>query len=337
MRVYEVQKGCTNLDGLRMAERAQPQPGPHQVLIRVRATSLNYRDHLVIIGRYFGGAVSRDTVPLSDGAGEVVAIGPGVTRFREGDRVAGAFFQVWKDGPRSFSPPALGVPLDGMLAAYIALHEDGVVAVPAHLSFEEAAALPCAGVTAWHALMVAGRPIRPGDTVLCLGTGGVSMIALQLARAAGARVIVTSSSDAKLERAAKLGASDGINYKSTPEWDQEVARLTHGRGVDCVIEIGGAGTLARSFQSLGYAGKVCLIGFLGGPTGDTAPFPLMLKAASLQGISVGSTRMFEDMNLAIAQNGIRPPIDRVYPFEQAPDAFRQLSSGDFVGKIAIAI
>jgi NADPH:quinone reductase-like Zn-dependent oxidoreductase len=337
MRIYEVQKGCTNLDGLRMAERPRPQPGPHQVLIRVRATSLNYRDHLVIVGRYFGGAVSRDTIPLSDGAGEVVSIGPGVTRFREGDRVAGAFFQVWKDGPRSFSPPALGVPLDGMLAEYIALHEDGAVAVPPHLSFEEAAALPCAGVTAWHALMVAGRPIRPGDTVLCLGTGGVSMIALQLARAAGARVIVTSSSDAKLERAAKLGASDGINYKSTPEWDQEVARLTHGRGVDCVIEIGGAGTLARSMQSLGYTGKVCLIGFLGGPTGDTAPFPLMLKAASLQGISVGSTRMFEDMNLAIARNGIRPPIDRVYPFEQAPDAFRQLSSGDFVGKLVITV
>jgi NADPH:quinone reductase-like Zn-dependent oxidoreductase len=337
MRVYEVQKGCTNLDGLRMAQRDRPQPGPHQVLIRVRATSLNYRDHLVIIGRYFGGAVSRDTIPLSDGAGEVVAIGPGVTRFREGDRVAGAFFQVWKDGPRSFSPPALGVPLDGMLAEYIALHEDGVVAIPSHLSLEEGAALPCAGVTAWHALMVAGRPLRPGDTVLCLGTGGVSMIALQLARAAGARVIVTSSSDAKLERASKLGASDGINYKSTPEWDKEVARLTHGRGVDCVIEIGGAGTLARSFQSLGYAGKVCLIGFLGGPTGDTAPFPLMLKAASLQGISVGSTRMFEDMNLAISTNGIRPPIDRVYPFEQAPDAFRQLSSGDFVGKLVITV
>jgi NADPH:quinone reductase-like Zn-dependent oxidoreductase len=224
-----------------------------------------------------------------------------------------------------------------MLAEYIALHEDGAVAIPAHLSFEEAAALPCAGVTAWHALMVAGRPVRPGETVLCLGTGGVSMIAMQLARAAGARVIVTSSSDAKLAQALKLGASDGINYKTTPEWEQEVARLTHGRGVDCVIEIGGAGTLARSMQSLGFGGKVCLIGFLGGPTGETNPYPLMLKAASLHGISVGNTRMFEDMNLAIAQNAIHPPIDRVYPFEQAPAAFRQLSQGDFVGKIVIAV
>jgi NADPH:quinone reductase-like Zn-dependent oxidoreductase len=337
MRVYEVLKGCTTLEGLRMAERPQPEPGPHQVLIRVRATSLNYRDHLVTIGRYFGGAVTRDTVPVSDGAGEVVSTGPGVARFHVGDRVAGAFFQVWKDGPRSSNPPALGSPLDGMLAEYVALHEDGVVAIPAHLSFEEGAALPCAGVTAWHALMAAGRPVRPGDTVLCLGTGGVSMLAMQLARAAGARAIVTSSSDAKLERARKLGASDAINYNSTPEWDKEVARLTGGRGVDCVIEVGGAGTLARSYQSLGYGGKVCLIGFLGGPTGDTAPFPLMLKAASLHGISVGSTRMFEDMNLAIAQNGIQPPIDRVYPFEQAPDAFRHLTSGDFVGKIVITV
>lgn len=337
MRVYEVQKGATSLEGLRMAQRPDPQPGGRQVLIRVRAASLNYRDHLVTIGRYFGGAVSRDTIPLSDGAGEIVDTGPGVSRFKTGDRVAGTFFQVWKDGPRSSSPAALGVPLDGTLAEYIALDEDGVVAIPSNLSFEEAAALPCAGVTAWHALMVAGRAVRAGDTVLCLGTGGVSTLALQLAHAAGARVIVTSSSDAKLERARKLGASDTINYSATPEWDKEVVRITGGRGVDCVIEIGGAGTLARSMQSLGYAGKACLIGFLGGPTGDTTPFPLMMKAASLHGISVGSTRMFEDMNRAIHQNRIQPAIDRVYPFEQAPDAYRRLVSGDFVGKLVIAV
>lgn len=336
MKVYEVQKGCTTLEGLRMAERPEPKPGPHQVLIRVRATSINYRDHLVIIGRYFGGAVDRDTIPLSDGAGEVVSVGPEVSRFKPGDRVAGAFFQVWKDGPRSSSPPALGVPLDGILAEYVALHEDGVVAIPSNLSFEEAASLPCAGVTAWHALMVAGRPVRPGHSVLCLGTGGVSMLAMQLARAAGARVIVTSSSDEKLKRALELGATEGINYKTTPEWEKEVAKLTHGRGVDCVVEIGGAGTLARSFQSLGYGGKVSLIGFLGG-AGDSNPYPLMLKAASLHGISVGSTRMFEDLLLAIEANGIRPAIDKVYPFEQAPDAFRQLTSGNFVGKIVIKV
>lgn len=337
MKVWEVQKGTTTLEGLRPSERAEPVPGPHQVLIRLHAASLNYRDHMVILGRYFGGAVSRDTIPLSDGAGEVIGLGPGVTRFREGDRVAGTFFQVWRDGPRSGQYPALGVPLDGMLAQYVALHEDGAVSIPSHLSYEEAAALPCAGVTAWHALMAAGRPVRAGDTVLCLGTGGVSIFAMQFARAAGARAIVTSSSDAKLEQAARLGASDGINYKSTPEWEKEVLRSTHGRGVDCVIEIGGAGTLARSFQSIGFGGKVCLIGFLGGPTGDTAPFPLMMKSGSLHGISVGSTRMFEDMNLAIAQNAIKPHIDRVYPFEDAPEAFRQLAAGDFVGKIVIRV
>ncbi len=223
-----------------------------------------------------------------------------------------------------------------MLAEYAVLHEDGAVAIPPSLSFEEAAALPCAGVTAWHALMVAGRPVRPGDTVLCQGTGGVSMLGLQIARAAGARVIVISSSDEKLQRARALGASGGINYKATPEWDKEVQKLTNGRGVDCVIEIGGAGTLARSFQSLGYGGKVSLIGFLAGP-GDSNPYPLMLKAASLHGISVGSTRMFEDLNLAIAANNIQPPIDKVYPFEEAAGAFRKLASGDFAGKLVITI
>lgn len=335
MKTFEVQKGSTSLEGLRPAQRPEPQPGPQQVLIRIRAASLNYRDHAVIQGQYFGGSVSRDTIPLSDGAGEVAGVGPGVTRFKTGDRVAGTFFQVWRDGLRTGL--ALGNPLDGMLAEYVTLHEDGVVAIPAHLSFEEAAALPCAGVTAWHALMVAGRPLRAGDTVLCLGTGGVSMIAAQLARAAGARVIATSSSDAKLARALSLGATDGINYKSTPEWEKEVARVTGGRGADCVIEIGGAGTLSRSMQSVGFGGKVCLIGFLAGPAGDTAPFPLMTKTASLNGISVGSTRMFEDMNRAIVQNGLKPPIDRVYAFADTPEAYRRLATGDFVGKLVIAI
>jgi len=335
MKAYEVVKGCTSLDGLRLTERAEPKPGPHEVLIRVRAASLNYRDHMVVIGRYFT-AVDRNTIPLSDGAGEVVAVGDRVTRFGVGARVAGTFFQVWKDGPRSGWSPALGVPLDGMLAELVALHEDGVVAIPRHLSFEEAAALPCAGVTAWNALMVAGGSIKPGNTVLCLGTGGVSIFGVQFAKATGARVIVISSSDAKLQRAMRLGASDGINYQATPEWDKEIAKLTGGRGVDAVIEIGGAGTLARSFQSIAFGGKVCLIGFLAGP-GDTSPQALMMRGGSLQGIGVGSTRMFEDMNRAIEVNGIKPAIDRVYPFEQAPDAFRQLESRDFVGKIVISI
>ncbi|HTA46115.1 MAG TPA: NAD(P)-dependent alcohol dehydrogenase, partial [Bryobacteraceae bacterium] len=200
MKVWEVQKGSTTMEGLRRAERPDPQPEWHQVLIRIRAVSLNYRDHMVVIGQYMGGAVSRDTIPLSDGAGEVVAVGPGVTRFKVGDRVTGTFFQVWVEGPRTKFAPALGVPLDGTLAEYIALNEDGVVAIPPGLSFEEAATLPCAGVTAWSALMVLGRAVKPGDTVLCLGTGGVSVLALQFAKAAGAKVIITSSSDSKLDR-----------------------------------------------------------------------------------------------------------------------------------------
>jgi NADPH:quinone reductase-like Zn-dependent oxidoreductase len=337
MKVYEVIKGCTTLEGLRKAERPEPKPGPREVLIRVRATSLNYRDHMVVVGQYFGGAVQRDTVPLSDGAGEVVSTGPGVTRFKPGDRVAGTFFQVWVDGPRSRVYPALGVPLDGMLSEYVALHEDGVVAIPPGLSFEEAATLPCAGVTAWSALMVLGKPIKPGDTVLCLGTGGVSTQAMQLATAAGARVIITSSSDEKLARARTLGAWEGINYRTHPEWHKEVARLTGGRGVDCVVEVGGVGTLARSYEALGFGGKIALIGFLGGFVGEQNPVGLMMKGGSLHGIGVGSTTMFEDMNRAIEVNRIKPIVGKVFPFDQATEAFRQFVAGDFFGKVVIAI
>ncbi len=337
MKVYEVQKGSTSLDGLLPAERPDPQPGWHQVLIRVRAVSLNYRDHMVVIGRYMGGAVSRNTIPLSDGAGEVVAVGPGVTRFKTGDRVAGTFFQIWADGPRSKLVPALGVPLDGMFAEYVALAEEGVVAIPPSLSFEEAATLPCAGVTAWSALMVLGNRVKAGDTVLCLGTGGVSTHALQFAKAAGANVIVTSSSDKKLERARGLGAWAGINYKTHPEWDKEVQSLTHGRGVDHVVEVGGIGTLERSYNSIGFGGKIALIGFLGGQTGQQEPYALMMKGGSLHGVGVGNTAMFEDMNRAIEANGIKPVVDKVFPFDETPAAFRQFAAGDFFGKVVVTI
>jgi NADPH:quinone reductase-like Zn-dependent oxidoreductase len=338
MKVYELQKGSTSIGGLRRATRPDPVPGPREVLIRVRAASLNYRDHLIVTGQYFSGVVDRDIIPLSDGAGEVASVGPDVTRFRPGDRVAGTFFQVWKEGPKVSLPAALGVPLDGTLTEYIALHEDGVVALPPNLSFEEAATLPCAGVTAWNALMVIGHRVKSGDTVLCQGTGGVSMLAMQFALAAGARVIVTSSSDDKIKRARALGASDGINYKTHPDWATEVLRLTNGRGVDHIVEIGGAGSLALSYQAIGFGGKIALIGFLSAPGGgDPNPAPLMMKAASLCGVGVGNTASFEDLNRAIAINRIKPAIDTVYAFDDAALAFKRLAAGDFFGKLVIAV
>lgn len=321
-----------------MVERPNPRPGPSQVLLRVRAASLNYRDQAIALGAYVGGAVARDTIPLSDGAGEVTEVGPGVTRVRPGDRVMGLFNQIPPDGPPFGTRAALGAPLDGVLAEQIVLYEDGVIAMPAGLSFEQAACLPCAGVTAWHALMHAGRPIRAGDAVLVLGTGGVSMLALQFARAAGARVIATSSSDDKLARALALGASDGINYTRSPDWDRDVMTLTGGRGVDCVVEVGGTGTLNRSFQSLAFGGKVVLIGVLTGRGGgDVNPYTLMPKWASLHGIFVGNREMFESMNKAIEANGIMPVVGKVFPFAEALQAYRCQASGDFFSKVVIQV
>jgi NADPH:quinone reductase-like Zn-dependent oxidoreductase len=320
-----------------MVERPEPRPRSGQVLIRVRAASLNYRDQAVVTGSYLGGAVTRDTIPLSDGAGEVVSVGPDVARFKVGDRVAGVFSQAPPDGPPFGSYAALGSPLDGMLAGQVVSYEDGIVEVPESLSFEEAACLPCAGVTAWHALMHAGRPIKAGDTVLVLGTGGVSVFAFQFAKAAGARVIATSSSDDKLARMKAMGASDGVNYKRTPEWDKEVLSLTGGRGVDCVVEVGGATTMTRSLQTIAFGGKVVLIGVLAGRGGEISPYVLMPKWGSLHGLFVGNREMFVQMNQAIEVNGIRPLIDKVFPFEQAVDAYRHHASGNFMGKVVIKL
>ncbi|MEE8371319.1 MAG: NAD(P)-dependent alcohol dehydrogenase [Sphingomonadales bacterium] len=337
MRAYIVRKGSQGLEGLERCEREKPEPGADEVLLRVRAASLNYRDQMVVSGSYFGGAVTRDTVPLSDGAGEVVATGPKVSRFKIGDQVAGTFFQGWVEGPPKLPPPpALGSPLDGMLAEYVALDQEGLVPVPGGLSIEEAATLPCAAVTAWNALMVKGH-LKAGDTVLAMGTGGVSIFALQFAKAVGAKVIITSSSDQKLERARTLGADEGINYLKTPDWEQEVLRLTKGQGVDHVVEVGGVGTLARSFQAVGCGGNVSLIGVLAGREGDTNPSPLMLKGASLTGIFVGNRAMFEDMNSFITEKGLKPVIDRVFPFEEAEEAYKYQMTGRHFGKIVIRL
>jgi NADPH:quinone reductase-like Zn-dependent oxidoreductase len=337
MKVYEVQKGATSIDGLRPAERPDPQPGPREVLIRIRATSLNYRDQMVVTGNYFGGPVSRNLIPLSDGAGEVAAVGAEVSRFKTGDRVVGTFFQTWISGPMTERHPALGSPLDGTLAEYIVLHEDGVVPMPRTLSFEEAATLPCAAVTAWNALMVSGKPVKPGDTVLCLGTGGVSMAGLLFAKVAGARVIVTSSSDEKIKRACALGASDGVNYKRYPDWQKEVTHLTGGHGADHILENGGPGSLTRSFEAAAFGGKVALIGFLAGTEGEINTTILMMKSGVMIGIGVGSRAMFEDMNQAIDVNKIKPVADRVFPFDKAADAYRCQAAGDFIGKVVITV
>lgn len=338
MKAYIIKAGSTSFDGLVPVDLPKPSAGPGEILVAMKAASLNFRDLLVPLGRYFGGPVPKDLVPLSDGAGEVIAVGSEVSRFKVGDRVCGTFFRNYVDGlPAAVERPALGSPVDGVLAEHVVFNQQDAVKMPDNLTFIEAATLPCAGVTAWHALVVAGRPIKAGDTVLVLGTGGVSLQALQLARAAGARVLVTSSDDKKLERARHLGASGLINYKTTPEWHTEVMKLTNGHGADCVIEVGGAGTLKSSMLSLAYAGKIAMIGVLSGFQGDTNPHPVMLKGGNMHGIFVGSRVMFEQMNRAIEANDIHPVIDKVFNFDQCVEAFTHMQSQAHFGKVVIAI
>lgn len=337
MRAYQFPEAANSIDQLTLVEMEKPVPGPGEVLIRVRACSLNYRDQMVAQGRYFGGPIGQATVPLSDGAGEIEATGDGVTRFSPGDRVAGIFFQSWMDGPPNPNPGvALGAPpAKGMLTEYVTLPETGVVPIARRLNFEEAATLPCAGVTAWNALMEGTRPVCPGESVLVLGTGGVSLLALQIAKAAGARVVATSSSNEKLERARALGADHVINYREDPDWGRTAARLCGG-GVDHVVEVGGLGTLAQSMQAVGHAGEVALIGVLT-QQGDTNPLALMLKGASLRGIFVGSRAMAERLNAAVDACGIAPVIDRVFAFEDAREAYRYQASAALFGKVVISI
>ena len=338
MKTWVLKAGATSLDDMLLLERDVPSPGPNDVQIRVRACSINYRDQLIPQGKYMGGTIAEDVVPMSDGVGEVTAVGANVSSFAVGDRVAGTFFQNWDDGPPNpAAGPALGAPpANGMLSEYVVLPEHGVVAAANSLSFEEAATLPCAGVTAWNALMEGPRPTKPGDTVLILGTGGVSLLALQIAKAAGATVIATSSSDAKLDRVKALGADHVINYRTTPNWGAEAVRLTGGKGVDHVVEVGGAGTLAQSIQAVGFAGEIALIGVLT-REGDTSPHGLMFKGASIRGIFVGSRGMASRLNAFIDAHGIKPVVDRTFAMGMAKDAYLYQSSSDLFGKTVITL
>ena len=337
MRAYQLPKGGAGIEALAKVERPEPKPGHRQVLVKVSACSLNFRDLGIVRGSY-RMPVRDNVVPLSDGAGEVIEIGAGVTRVKVGDKVAGCFFQRWPGGepPPDVQAGALGGSVDGMLAEFALLEEEGVVKIPAHLSLEEGACLPCAGVTVWHAMMEHAK-LASGQTVLLQGTGGVSIFGLQLAHAAGAQVVITSSSDDKLAKAKKLGANHTINYKTTPDWDKAAMEFTGGRGVDHVVEVGGAGTLARSFAAIRVGGKISMIGGLSGPATELNPGLILARRANVQGISVGSTQMFEAMNRAIAANTIKPVIDKVFGFDEVQAAYKHMASGAHFGKIVVRV
>jgi NADPH:quinone reductase-like Zn-dependent oxidoreductase len=325
------------LDNLEIATLPDPQPQRGEVLVKVHGVSLNYRDLMVVLGKY-NPKMRLPRIPASDGAGEVIAIGEGVTRVKVGDRVAGIFMQNWIDGPPDAAKvrSALGGDLDGMLAEQVVLREEGIVPFPDHLSFDEAATLPCAAVTAWNAVVHAGR-VKTGDTVVIQGTGGVSIFALQFAKLLGARVLGTSGSDEKLQRARQFGLDASVNYRSQPDWDKWVMEETGGRGADLVVEVGGSGTFARSLRAVRIGGVVAQIGVLT-QSADNIEIPLLLhKQVNLRGIYVGSRADFEEMNRAIALHRLKPMVDQTFSFERMPDALRRMQSGAHFGKLVVQL
>jgi NADPH:quinone reductase-like Zn-dependent oxidoreductase len=336
MRAYRIDS-FGGVDGIVLGSRDDPRPGTREILVRMRATSLNYRDLMVLKGGG-RGPTKVGVVPLSDGAGEVVAVGDGVSRFAIGDRVIGCFHPRWFGGPikADYLTDRLGANLDGRLAEYAVVSEEAAVATPSHLSFEEAATLPCAAVTAWVAL-TGHRRVTAGDTVLIQGSGGVSIFALQFARLMGAQVVATTSSATKAERLKALGAVAVVNYVETPDWHKKVVELTDGRGADCVVEIGGPGTLANSIKSLAVGGHISLIGSsLSRPGIMLDPLLLGGRGMTLGSISVGSRADFEAMNRAVELHRLRPVVDRVFPFDEAPDAYRYFESRAHFGKVVIS-
>lgn len=335
MRVWQI--GSFGVEKLELVEREEPVAGPGQVLVKIHAISFNYRDLLMVKGLY-NPRLKLPRIPCSDGAGEVVSVGPSVTLWKAGDRVAGIFMQNWIDGPPTPEKMkgALGGDIDGVLAEYVVLGENGLVAIPEHLSYQEAATLPCAAVTAWNALKAGD--VKPGGTVLIQGTGGVALFALQFARLKGARVLGISSSDEKLERAREMGLDAGLNYKTTPEWDRWAVEESGADGVDLVVEVGGVGTLTRSLKAARMGGTVAQIGILTGPAPTEAlPIPLLLhKQLHLRGIYVGSWQDFVEMNKAISLAGLRP-VGEDFPWTHAREVLGRMESGGHFGKLVMTV
>ncbi|HWJ93736.1 MAG TPA: NAD(P)-dependent alcohol dehydrogenase [Telluria sp.] len=336
MLAYQILPG-QNIDGLQCVELPQRALGAGEVRVKVHAVSLNFRDLAVAAGNYIAD-VDDPIIPCSDGAGEVIEVGAGVKRFKPGDRVAATFFPCWidgKSGPDKIRH-ALGGDVDGMLAQEVCMDESALVALPDGVDFVDAATLPCAGVTAWNAMFVS-HGVKPGDTVLLLGTGGVSVLGLQLAKAAGLSIVITSSSDEKLRRARELGAHHTINYRSTPEWHEEVLRATGGTGADLVLEVGGKGTVNRSVAAAAMNGTVAVIGGVSGFGGEVNPAALLAGAKRLAGIYVGSRTMLEHLLRFVQVTGIKPVVDRVFTFDQAREAYRYMESGSHFGKVVVAV
>lgn len=336
MRAWQI-NGSFSVDGLQLNEAAPGEPGPGEVLVNVKAVSLNFRDLLVVKGLY-SKKVPQPLTICSDAAGEVAAIGAGVTRVKTGDRVAGIFMQSWISGEpnEAKAKSAMGAFFPGVLAEQVRLHEDGLVKVPGHLSDEEAATLPCAAVTAWNALFPQGR-LQAGESVLVQGSGGVSIFALQFAVAAGARVVATSSSDAKLERLSSLGAHHTVNYHTQPDWEEFARKATAGRGVDHVVEIGGPATIGKSIRAARMGGSIYLIGNRAEGPADVNLTAALMKSVRIQGVFVGSRDMFEAMNRAIELHQIRPVVDRVFSLDETRDALRYFESGAHFGKVVIRV
>ncbi len=335
MRSYEIPQ--FGIENLRIVESDVPRSADDEVLIRFHAASLNYRDVMVASGTY-NPRMKLPAIPFSDGAGEIIEIGNSVTKWKVGDRVCPIVVRDWFDGGPTAEKvkTAIGAgSYDGVLREYGAFSSESIVGVPDHLSYVEAATLPCAAVTAWNALVVSGN-VQPGDTVLTLGTGGVSVFAVQLAKLFGAKVIATSSSNDKLDSISKLGADETINYREREDWDKAVLELTDGQGVDHVIEVGGTGTLAKSVKAVRVGGHIAMIGALN-MSGEFNPIPIFMKGIRLQGIFIGSRQMFEDMNEKIASVGLKPVIDREFAFEDAANALEYMGGGSHFGKIVVRI